>query len=88
MQVQSGNRSKSLRENSLEANPYQSMMMPSHGSGGTALHHQGEATSEQEDLKLRLQMRQIQNEQQAIADRRLKEEVRSYGLSSRRSTDR
>ena len=73
--MQSGSRSKSMRENSLESSPYQSMMMPSH-SGGAALPHQGEVTSEQEDLKLRLQMRQIQNEQQAMAERRLKEEVR------------
>ena len=74
VQVQPGGRSKSLRDSGMEGPAFQ--MLPGHAINLMGAHHYGEGSKEQDDLKLRLQMRQLHNEQQSRPSRGLKEEAR------------
>ena len=62
----------------MEMGHFPGMMLPSHAGG--SLQHPAEGPNEQEDLKLRLQMRQLQHEQQGLAPHHLKEEVCDVAL--------
>lgn len=83
VQVQTGGRSKSLRDSGMEASPYPGMVLPSQGPTVMSVQHQMEGSREQDDLKLRLQMRQLHHDQQNTAPHGLKEEVCSFASPPR-----